>query len=568
MQNVGGAGHLESPGSRVDLLELQGQECLASELVVGRGDADVLAGHRGNGPAAEGRVRQACRAEAGHQHLGGQELQKEQQDGPAGHQDGQEREAQHVQGQTREPQQETWELVLALLPPREIACCALACSLLSAAARNVTLQRCADACQGHEPTPVPFISGAAVPAGPNRNSPGVAPAPKYAYFQYTRTNLRKLPWPFVWGAPSPGSPTCQIAKHGVHESTTTTTTAAEFNGIPADVIQALGPTGCACSGPMCCDPYHGPCTCGLTGEGSPAYTSVQVQGAGPGDSAGDSAVTEPPSGAERAAHSDTVTREGAPVSWCVGLLQWAQERERKATYASCQGSPAATDATARSCDAGRGTPSAPQPKRRKLGSVPQERAAADTSSGRDTGEWGRRERGECGVKGRGECGLREKAQPGGGGRVERGGLELGSLGSLSGPLVFECGPTCACGPSCPHRLSQQPLHWPLEVRWEGAKGWGLFAAGHIPAGAFLCQYAGEHKGNACVGANKQAQFFIELLLRSTMACFLQKPFDGFFYNGEGIQSLWLLGCLHCPELLQVSPVCGLLALCVGHQARC
>ena len=31
------------------------------------------------------------------------------------------------------------------------------------------------------------------------------------------------------------------------------------------------------------------------------------------------------------------------------------------------------------------------------------------------------------------------------------------------PCVFECGPSCACPPSCPNRVTQQGLRWRLEV---------------------------------------------------------------------------------------------------------
>lgn len=360
--------------------------------------------------------------------------------------------------------QAAWELVLALLPPQEIACCAETCRLLAEAARNVTSRRCSDACQGNEPNPVPFVSPAVVPAGASWTSPGAGP-PRYAYFQYARTNIRRIPSPFSWGRPSPDGEKSLATRSVGLESRSNEL--KEFNGIPADVIHALGAAGCLCPGPTCRASADGPCSCGLTGEGTPAYTFRRAKGAlstASGHPAREGTVAPlSPRAKGVPSHSDAVTREGTPGRLRVGLLLWAQERVESGTTACRQGaagkSEGAPESTTGSLlhrgETSSGSPCEPGPKRRR----------------------------DCEGRKEGDCADSKSSSRG---------------GPLPGPLLFECGPACACGPSCPHRLSQQPLQWPLEVRWDGTKGWGLFAAGHIPAGAFLCQYAGEcREGLSC-----------------------------------------------------------------------
>ncbi|CAI5515474.1 unnamed protein product [Closterium sp. Naga37s-1] len=98
---------------------------------------------------------------------------------------------------------DAWSLVLSLLPPRGIACAALACSSLAAAAAAVTAARTADATGGSEPRAVPFLvphhglpagaGGTGVAGGSGGTGAGVArapSAPRYSYFRYSRANVR------------------------------------------------------------------------------------------------------------------------------------------------------------------------------------------------------------------------------------------------------------------------------------------------------------------------------------------------------------------------------------------
>ncbi|XP_020579089.1 histone-lysine N-methyltransferase, H3 lysine-9 specific SUVH5-like isoform X2 [Phalaenopsis equestris] len=59
------------------------------------------------------------------------------------------------------------------------------------------------------------------------------------------------------------------------------------------------------------------------------------------------------------------------------------------------------------------------------------------------------------------------------------------------PLVYECGPSCKCPPSCHNRVSQHGIKFPLEVFKTGTMGWGLRSLSLIPSGSFVCEYVGE-----------------------------------------------------------------------------
>lgn len=59
------------------------------------------------------------------------------------------------------------------------------------------------------------------------------------------------------------------------------------------------------------------------------------------------------------------------------------------------------------------------------------------------------------------------------------------------PLVFECGPSCKCPPSCHNRVSQRGIRFPLEVFKTETMGWGLRSLSLIPSGSFVCEYVGE-----------------------------------------------------------------------------
>ncbi|KAF5958610.1 hypothetical protein HYC85_005835 [Camellia sinensis] len=57
-------------------------------------------------------------------------------------------------------------------------------------------------------------------------------------------------------------------------------------------------------------------------------------------------------------------------------------------------------------------------------------------------------------------------------------------------VVFECGPSCGCGPGCVNRTSQRGLRYRLEVFRTPKKGWGVRSWDYIPSGAPVCEYVG------------------------------------------------------------------------------
>ncbi|XP_074320238.1 uncharacterized protein LOC141657029 [Silene latifolia] len=59
------------------------------------------------------------------------------------------------------------------------------------------------------------------------------------------------------------------------------------------------------------------------------------------------------------------------------------------------------------------------------------------------------------------------------------------------PLVYECGPSCKCPPSCPNRVSQHGIKLPLEIFKTKSMGWGVRCRSPIPSGSFICEYIGE-----------------------------------------------------------------------------
>jgi euchromatic histone-lysine N-methyltransferase len=59
------------------------------------------------------------------------------------------------------------------------------------------------------------------------------------------------------------------------------------------------------------------------------------------------------------------------------------------------------------------------------------------------------------------------------------------------PLIFECGPSCKCPPSCQNRVSQHGMKIPLEVFRTTKTGWGVRSLSSISSGSFICEYVGE-----------------------------------------------------------------------------
>jgi euchromatic histone-lysine N-methyltransferase len=59
------------------------------------------------------------------------------------------------------------------------------------------------------------------------------------------------------------------------------------------------------------------------------------------------------------------------------------------------------------------------------------------------------------------------------------------------PLVYECGPSCKCPPSCHNRVSQYGVKFQLELFKTKSMGWGVRSLNSIPSGSFICEYIGE-----------------------------------------------------------------------------
>lgn len=58
-------------------------------------------------------------------------------------------------------------------------------------------------------------------------------------------------------------------------------------------------------------------------------------------------------------------------------------------------------------------------------------------------------------------------------------------------IIYECGLSCKCPPSCHNRVSQLGLRFQLEVFKTESVGWGLRSQDFIPSGSFICEYVGE-----------------------------------------------------------------------------
>ncbi|GJN02180.1 hypothetical protein PR202_ga19504 [Eleusine coracana subsp. coracana] len=59
------------------------------------------------------------------------------------------------------------------------------------------------------------------------------------------------------------------------------------------------------------------------------------------------------------------------------------------------------------------------------------------------------------------------------------------------PLVYECGPSCKCPPTCHNRVGQHGIKFRLQVFKTKEMGWGVRTLDFIPCGSFVCEYIGE-----------------------------------------------------------------------------
>ncbi|TVT97387.1 hypothetical protein EJB05_57386, partial [Eragrostis curvula] len=59
------------------------------------------------------------------------------------------------------------------------------------------------------------------------------------------------------------------------------------------------------------------------------------------------------------------------------------------------------------------------------------------------------------------------------------------------PLIYECGPSCKCPPTCPNRVSQHGMKLRFQVFKTKSMGWGVRCLDFIQSGSFVCEYIGE-----------------------------------------------------------------------------
>ncbi|KAF8651882.1 hypothetical protein HU200_063130 [Digitaria exilis] len=59
------------------------------------------------------------------------------------------------------------------------------------------------------------------------------------------------------------------------------------------------------------------------------------------------------------------------------------------------------------------------------------------------------------------------------------------------PLIYECGPSCRCPPTCHNRVSQHGIKIPLEIFKTSKTGWGVRSLSSISSGTFICEYTGK-----------------------------------------------------------------------------
>ncbi|VFQ72774.1 unnamed protein product [Cuscuta campestris] len=63
--------------------------------------------------------------------------------------------------------------------------------------------------------------------------------------------------------------------------------------------------------------------------------------------------------------------------------------------------------------------------------------------------------------------------------------------TVTTPIIYECGPSCKCPPSCPNRVTQRGLRYHLEIFRKVDGGWGVRSRNFISAGSFVCEFVGE-----------------------------------------------------------------------------
>lgn len=57
-------------------------------------------------------------------------------------------------------------------------------------------------------------------------------------------------------------------------------------------------------------------------------------------------------------------------------------------------------------------------------------------------------------------------------------------------IVYECGPSCKCPPSCMNRVSQHGPRYRLELYKTESRGWVVRSPSYVSSGSFVCEYVG------------------------------------------------------------------------------
>ncbi|KAL6598511.1 hypothetical protein ACP70R_046210 [Stipagrostis hirtigluma subsp. patula] len=78
------------------------------------------------------------------------------------------------------------------------------------------------------------------------------------------------------------------------------------------------------------------------------------------------------------------------------------------------------------------------------------------------------------------------------------------------PLIFECGPSCKCPPSCHNRVSQHGMKIPLEVFRTSQTGWGVRSLLSISSGSFICEYVGELLHGKDADARRNSSYLFDI----------------------------------------------------------
>ncbi|KAI3471026.1 hypothetical protein Pfo_027689 [Paulownia fortunei] len=58
-------------------------------------------------------------------------------------------------------------------------------------------------------------------------------------------------------------------------------------------------------------------------------------------------------------------------------------------------------------------------------------------------------------------------------------------------IVYECGSSCKCPPSCMNKVSQHGPRYRLELYKTESRGWGVRSRSYISSGSFICEYIGK-----------------------------------------------------------------------------